>query len=67
MSARKSVYISHIVHAESLPSPNATVQAITAEIRLFYPPRQESAARQELTVAYQKALEQISSRIVERS
>lgn len=59
MSRRKSVYISRIIYAES----HATVQAITAEIRLFYPPGRDAAARQELTNAYREAFDKITSRM----
>ena len=66
MSARQSVYVSHIVKAESLPSPHATVAAITAEVRLFYPPNQEPQALAELHTAYNEAREQLKAKWKER-
>lgn len=66
MSARENVYVSLITHAPSLPSPNATVAAITAEIRLFYPPTQEDEALVQLSKAFLQARDQLLTKRAER-
>lgn len=45
MGQRKSVYRVKREWAESLPSPNATVPAITVEVRVFYPPHMGNEER----------------------
>lgn len=43
MGQRESIYKTLRVAAPSPPSPNATVAAITVELRVFYPPGTDPA------------------------
>jgi hypothetical protein len=61
---RRNVYVSRIIPHETLPSPNATVAAVTTEIRLFFPPTATQATLlNELSLAYDEACERVRTEV----
>ena len=63
MSRRECVHVSRKLRFESPPSPNSTVDLITVEIRVFYPPNADQMRLQnELGEAYLKASNELSER-----
>lgn len=59
MGRRPHIYVMRRKYARSPESPNATVPAITAEIRLFWPPGQLDGAYELLAEAYVQAVAEL--------
>lgn len=64
MSSRPSVYVRRFAKAPSPPSPNSTVESVTVDLRVFYPPTSEGVdiALASLASAYIEATEELQAR-----
>ena len=64
MSSRPSVHVQRFAKARTLPSPNATIEGVTVDLRVFYPPTDEglSVALAQLAEAYVEATEELQAR-----
>lgn len=64
MSSRPSVYVRKFAEAPTLPSPNATIEGVTVDLRVFYPPTSEGVdiALASLASAYIEATEELQAR-----
>lgn len=67
MARRESVYVHRRAQYQSPPSPNATRNLISCEVRLFYPPNaNEDAIDEVLYGAYNEALTRVHLALTER-
>ena len=62
--SRPSVYVRRFEKAPSPPPPNTTVEAVTVDLMVFYPPTSEGVeiARASLASAYLEAADELQAR-----
>lgn len=64
MGSRPSVYVRRSAKAPTLPSPNATIDSVTVDLRVFYPPTAGGVetALESLASAYAEATQELQAR-----